>query len=31
MKEEKQAKKQKPVIHYDYLYLENIKINSGFK
>ncbi|NQU88068.1 MAG: glutamate 5-kinase [Mariniphaga sp.] len=28
---EKQAEKQKPVIHYDYLYLEDIKISSGFK
>ncbi|MBN1822430.1 MAG: glutamate 5-kinase [Prolixibacteraceae bacterium] len=28
---EKQEEKQKPIIHYDYLYLEDIKINSGFK
>jgi len=31
LKNEKQAEKQKPVIHYDYLYLEEIKINSEFK
>jgi glutamate 5-kinase len=30
-KKEKLTNRQKPVVHYDYLYLEDIKINSELK